>query len=228
MGAARTMEPATYIPQGLLGSYRRGDKIFQVQTEFAWRPRPRVSSSVVLDGRTVHKTDREWAGDLESPGVRGELDTLIAEQHKATMELVALRADEFLGPLTPTPSDGGYAAPTIRDTMEEVLRTVPYVIGLYEFDETGAVTHRHHFRDVVAEWDREFTALSTLVFGMPSIIRVGDFRYGLVRFGVENLITARIGDRAYGILTDPAAGIELLRKDFPELFEAAYSAEDTA
>lgn len=222
------MDPNTYIAQGKLGSFEKDGKVFQVQTEFARRPRPRVTSSVVLDGRTVQKTDREWSGDLETEEGRDELDAFIASQHRQTLEQVEARADEFLDAPAPTPAGGGYAAPTILETIEEVLQTVPYVIGLYEFDDAGAITHRRHYRDVVADWDREFAALSALVFGLPNIIRVGDFHYGLVRFGAENLITARIGDRAFGILTDPSATVEHLRRDFPELFEAAYSAVDTA
>ncbi len=222
------MEPIAYIAQGKLGSYQKNDKLFQVQTEFAHRPRPRVSSSVVLDGRTIHKADKEWTGDLTTDEGRAELDAFIAAQHKATMDLIASRADEFLDAPSATPATDGYDAPTIADTIEEVLQSVPYVIGLYEFDDAGAITHRKHFRDVVADWDREFVALGTLVFGLPNIIRVGDFRYGLVRFGAENLITARIGSRAFGILTDPSATVEHLRRDFPELFEAAFSANSTA
>lgn len=222
------MEPIAYIAQGKLGSFQKDGNLFQVQTEFAQRPRPRVTSSVVLDGRTIHKVDKEWPGDLTSEKGRAELDSFIAAQHRATMEMIADRADEFLGTPIATIAGGGFDAPTIANTIEEVLRTVPYVIGLYEFDDAGSITHRKHFRDVVADWDREFAALSALVFGLPNIIRVGDFRYGLVRFGAENLITARIGDRAFGILTDPSATVEHLRRDFPELFEAAYNANDTA
>jgi len=222
------MEAANYIAQGKLSSYQKADKLFQIQTEFAQRPRPRVTSSVVLDGRTIHKTDKEWQGDLSSEDGRAELDAFIAAQHKLTLQIIESRAAEFLDAPPATAAGGGYDAPTILETIEEVLQTVPYVIGLYEFDDAGAITHRRNYRDVVANWDREFAALGALVFGLPNIIRVGDFRYGLVRFGAENLITARIGNRAFGILTDPSATVEHLRKDFPELFEAAYSANDTA
>ncbi len=222
------MDPTSYIPQGKLGHHRVEDKLFQVQTEFARRPKQRVTSSVVLDGRTVHKTDREWNGDLVLEEDRDGLDRFIAEQHKQTLDLVKAQAHEFLREDSRTPVEDGYPEPTIRDTIEEVLRSVPYTIGLYEFDPEGQVIYRQSFRDVVADWDREFVAMSSLVFGMPTIIRVGNFRYGMVHFGAENLIAARIRGRAFGILTDPSATVEHLRRDFPELFEAVYSAPDPA
>jgi hypothetical protein len=222
------MEAVDYIPPGQLGHHKHGDKVLQVQTEFAMRPRPRVTSSVVVDGRIVHKTDREWAEDLSQEESRQKLEAAIGEQHKATMVLVQERAAEFTGEqdTVATPGGDGYEASTFRDTIEEVLRTVPYIMALYEFDTEGQVVYRTQFRDMVAEWDREFEAISAIVFGMPSVIRVGDFRQGIVFFGAENLITARIKGRAFGIMTDPEATVEHLRRDFPEFFEAVYNATD--
>jgi hypothetical protein len=222
------MDAAQYIPQGKLGGHHHNGKLFQVQTEFALRPRTRVTSSVLLDGRIVHKSDCEWTGDLADPADRDALDQLIAKQHKATMTIVQERAEEFLGPKPLTSSEDGYPAPTIRDTIIEVLQTVPYTIAFYEFDADGNVVYRYSFRDMVAEWEREFEAISSLVFGLPNIIRVGDFCYGLVSFGAENLIAARIQGHAFGILTDPSASVDHLRRDFPEFFEAVYSAENPA
>lgn len=223
-----TMEPTGHIPQGKLGAHKLGDKLFQVQTEFAPRPHPRVTSSVILDGRIVHKMDKEWSGGTESDAARDALDKLIADQHKATLEMVRARAVEFIEGQSPISPSNGYPAPTIRDTIEEVVRSVPYTIGLYEFDADGGVVYRSAFRDMVADWDREFAAVSSLVYGLPQIIRVGDFRYGLINFGAENLIAARIRGRSFGILTDPTATCEHLRRDFPEFFEAIYNAADSA
>ena len=222
------MEAVDYIPPGQLGYHKLGEKTLQVQTEFATRPRPRVTSSVVVDGRIVHKTDLEWTDDLASDESRQKLEAALAEQHKATMALVQERAVEFIGghsPVTAPPAPG-YEATTFRDTIEEVLRTVPYIMALYEFDSEGQVVYRAQFRDMVAEWEREFEAISAIVFGMPSVIRVGEFRQGIVYFGAENLITARIKGRAFGIMTDPEATVEHLRRDFPEFFEAVYNATD--
>ncbi len=223
------MEAVDYIPPGQLGHHKHGDKVLQVQTEFAMRPRPRVTSSVVVDGRIVHKTDRDWIDDLTQDDNRQKLECALAEQHKATMALVQERAAEFTGEQNTItgPPGPGYEASTFRDTIEEVLRTVPYIMALYEFDSEGQVVYRARFRDMVAEWEREFEAISAIVFGMPSVIRVGNFRQGIVFFGADNLIAARIKDRAFGIMTDPEATVEHLRRDFPEFFEAVYNATDT-
>ena len=222
------MDTSSYIPLGKLGAHRQGDKLFQVQTEFAHRPRPRITSTVTVDGRTVHKTDHDWADDLAMEENRSKLELALEEQHRATMGMVAAHAGELTADVGPAPVSGdeAYAPATFRDTMEEILRSVGYTMAFYEFDETGEIVHRRLFRDVVAEWDREFAALSAIVFGLPQVIRVGEFKHGVVHFGAENLISARIRGRAFGIITDPAATVDQLREDFPELFEAVYHAPD--
>lgn len=221
------MASTDYIPQGRLGSHQHGKKLLQIQTEFAHRPRPRLTTSVVLDGRTVHKTDRDWADDLTLEENRIRLDADLKKQHEAIMGLVAQRAADFVEEVKPVPVQSTHDTnlqADIRDTMEEVLRTCPYVLALYEFDAEGEVVFRCSFRDVVAEWDREFAALSGLVFGLPEIIRVGQFRHGIVEFGAENLIAACIQGRAFGILTDPEGTSDRLQHDFPEFFEAVSDA----
>lgn len=222
------MEATDNMLPGKLGYHKFGEKTLQVQTEFALRPRPRITSSVVVDGRIVHKTDREWTEDLSIPDNREKLEAILADQHKTTMEMVVERATELVGvsPAEKIEAAGGYEPPTFRDSIVEVLSSVGYTMALYEFDESGQVVYRRNFRDMVAEWDREFETLSQIVFGLPKVIRVGEFRQGIVYFGAENLIMARIKERAFGIMTDPEATMEHLRRDFPEFFEAVYHATD--
>jgi hypothetical protein len=220
------MEPTAYIPPGKLGSHKHRDKLLQIQTEFAHRPRPRITTSVVVDGCTVHKVDRGWVDDLSLEENRLRLDIELDEQHREIMAQIVDRAAEFIEKSrpSPTPAIGDGVCATIRDTIEEILRSCNYTVAFYEFDQSGEIIYRRQFRDVVAEWDREFSALSTFVFGLPEIIRVGDLQHGIVHFGAENLIVARIQGRAFGILTEQGATVDNLRSDFPEFFEAVSDA----
>ncbi|HUU44320.1 MAG TPA: hypothetical protein VM118_01195 [Acidobacteriota bacterium] len=220
------MEPIDFIPSGKLGSHRHSDKVLQIQTEFARRPRPRLTSSVVVDGQIVHKVDRDWPDDLSREENQLRLEIDLQEQHRSVMALVTDRAAELVAGDPPpiTPGGTGYEAPTIRDTIAEVLRTCTYTLAFYEFDQSGCIVYRTYFRDVVAEWDQEFNALSAIIFKLPEIIRVGSLRHGIAHFSTENLIIARIKERAFGILTDRGATADTLRRDFPELFEAVSDA----
>jgi hypothetical protein len=220
------MEPTEFMPPGKLGSHKHGNTLLQVQTEFARRPRPRLTTTVIVEGRTVHKVDHDWLDDLSQEENRLRLEIDLEEQHRSVMALVVDKAAELVGTEKPqlTSSTDGYSAPTFRETIQEILRTCPYTLAFYEFDQSGDIVHRAHFRDVVADWDREFAALSAIIYKLPDVIRVGDLWHGIAYFGTENLIIARIRERAFGILTDSTATADTLRGDFPELFEAVSDA----
>jgi len=211
-----------FIPPGRLSGYEHAGKTIQVQTEFATRPRPRVTTSVVLDGRIIHKIDRSWEEGVETEEARRDLESFLAGQHRQALELVKARAHEYLG-TPPEPQDAtGYAAPSFRDSMVEVLRSVPFVTGVYEFDKQGKVIYCHNFRDIYGEWNREFEMLATLISAFPDIIRVGDFRHGCCWFPAENVIMLNIHGRMFGVMTEPSGSINEIRREFPELFEAVY------
>ena len=216
------MQMGDFIPPGRLSAYQHGGKTFQVQTEYAPRPHPRVTTSVVLDGRMVHKVDRAWEAEVESEQTRKDLESCLAEQHRQALDLVRVRADEYLNTPPPPKSTPGYAAPSFRDSMVEVLGALPIVTGVYEFDEKGKTVFNHHFRDIHAEWDREFIMLAELVALFPNIIRVGSFCHGCCWFPAENVMLFTVQNRRFGVLTESAGSIEEIWREFPELYEAVH------
>lgn len=104
--------------------------------------------------------------------------------------------------------------------MAEILRTVPFVIGLVELDKDGKTAFSVNYRDIYADWQQEFEIITRFVLELPNIIRVGDFRHGVCSFNAENIILVTLQNRLFGITTDPSGSIGQLRCDFPELFEA--------
>jgi hypothetical protein len=211
-----------FNPPGRLSSYKHADKTIQVQTEYAPRPRPRVTTSVVLDGRIIHKLDRPWEDGVETGELQKALETSLAEQHRQAMELVKTRAADYVAGPTTAEEPTGYSPGSFRDSMVEVLGSLPFVIGVYEIDRDGKIVYAHNFRDIYAEWDGEFEMLARLAHEFPNIIRVGDFRHGNCWFPAENVIIVQIHDRTFGIMTEPSGSIDDIRQEFPELFEAVY------
>ena len=211
-----------FIPPGRLSVHKHGGKTFQIQTEFAPRPHPRVTTSVVLDGRIVHKLDRAWEADVESEAERKDLESFLAEQHRQALELVQARAEEYLN-TPPLPRTApGYPAPSFRDSMVEVLSSLPFASAVYEFDGEGKIVFERNFRDIVGEWDREFEMLGELVTALPNIIRVGCFQHGCCWFPAENIIMFSVNNRRFAVLTEPSGSIEEIWREFPELYEAVH------
>lgn len=214
---------ADFIPPGRLSSHNHAGKTIQIQTEFATRPQPRVTTSVVLDGRIVHKADSPWEQGVEIDEDRRNLEKFLSEQHHKVCDMVRSQAEEIVGKTAKTKTLSAYPEASFRDSMVEVLGSLPSVTGIYEFDEQGNTIFAHSYREIIAEWDREFKMLTKLVDQLPEIIRVGNFRHGCCWFQSENVIMFNIQNRRFGIMTDPAGSSEELRKEFPELFEAVYA-----
>ena len=86
-----------FIPNGRLSAIEfEGEKV-QIQTEFATMPKPRVTTSVVLGGRVLHKEDQLWKTETESPEGQKELETALKRQHievhdKVESQQIALTA----------------------------------------------------------------------------------------------------------------------------------------
>jgi len=211
-----------FIPPGRLSGHKYAGKTLQVQTEYATRPRPRVTTSVMLDGRIIHKIDRNWEEGVETDETKKLLESFLAEQHRQALELVKARAHEYVETPPEPETATGYAEPSFRDSMAEVLGSLPFVTGVYEFDKQGKMIYSFNFRDIYAEWNREFETLARLVSAFPDIIRVGDFRYGCCRFPAENVILLNIHGCTFGVMTEPSGSIDEIRREFPELFEAVY------
>jgi hypothetical protein len=77
-----------FIPNGRLSAVEYGDEKVQIQTEFAAYPRPRVTTSVVLAGRLVHKEEQTWEDETESPEGQHNLELALKRQHIEVHERV--------------------------------------------------------------------------------------------------------------------------------------------
>ncbi len=210
-----------YIPPGRLSSHRHDGHLLQIQTEFAHRPTPRITSSVVLEGRVVHKVENDWIEPTETPEQQGALDRALAEQHREVISTVQTEAARLCEGQPTPPTADDFPDPTFRDTMAEILRTVPFVIGMFELDSEGKTTFAVHYRDIYADWQQELEIIARFTHNVRTIIRVGDFRHGVCSFNAENIILVELHKRLFGIATDPSGSIGQLRCDFPELFEVS-------
>jgi len=88
-----------FIPNGRLSAVsHEGDKI-QIQTEFALHPHPRVTTTVVLGGRVLHKEEKAWDTSTETPEGQEQLEAFLHKQHLA----VHAKVEERLVALEPPP-----------------------------------------------------------------------------------------------------------------------------
>lgn len=85
-----------YQPPGRLSKVSGSDYMIQIQTEYAWTPHPRITTSVVLDGVIIHKIQKNWQGDLESDEERRVVQQLINKQHDEVESIIESNRDLIL------------------------------------------------------------------------------------------------------------------------------------
>ncbi len=85
-----------YQPPGRLSKVSGQDYIIQIQTEFAWTPHPRITTSVVLDGVIIHKIQKEWDSPLESEQEHQVVNNYINRQHGEVEKIVESNRDLIL------------------------------------------------------------------------------------------------------------------------------------
>src|SRR3972149_5978240 len=69
------------IPAGRTSSVTWEGKIFQVQTEFVTRPNPKVVSSIILDGKLIHKVEKPWKGEIKAEEQK-EVEQFLKKEHE--------------------------------------------------------------------------------------------------------------------------------------------------
>ncbi len=84
------MTADAFIPVGRTSLARKGSTPLQVQTEYAARPYPRITTTVLNSGQVVHKVERRLERAVTTMEERGKAEAVMQQQHS---EIVALIED---------------------------------------------------------------------------------------------------------------------------------------
>ena len=78
----------TLTPSGRLSKVEKGDKIFQIQTEFFHRPRLKIASTVILNGKTINKIESPWEEELATDEDLKKIEKAIRKQHQKVILMI--------------------------------------------------------------------------------------------------------------------------------------------
>lgn len=128
-----------FIPNGRLSAVAFGGEKVQIQTEFGAYPRPRVTTSVVLAGRLVHKEEQAWELETESPEGQQNLESALKRQHIEIHERVE-NNDIDLAP-RPQAASSPVRMPEVKDAASMPARhpagKAPGVMRLFIVSKSG-------------------------------------------------------------------------------------------
>lgn len=87
------MAATRYIPAGRTSLVKRGQVALQLQTEYASRPLPRITTTISRNGRVLHKIEREMIKAIETIEEQQHTETVIRRQHEEISDII--RSPQF-------------------------------------------------------------------------------------------------------------------------------------
>ncbi|UCD95000.1 MAG: hypothetical protein JSU69_02820 [Candidatus Zixiibacteriota bacterium] len=85
------MATADFIPAGRTARVKQGPHELQIQTEYANRPNPRLTTSVISGGQVIHKIQQDLAAPISSLEEMSKVETMLRKQHLEVMDIVSRR-----------------------------------------------------------------------------------------------------------------------------------------
>ncbi len=78
----------TFIPTGRTSLVKNGDLSFQVQTEYAYRPYPRITTTILNDGQVLHKVEKKLQQPISSIDEQTRVEGIIKNQHGVVLNAI--------------------------------------------------------------------------------------------------------------------------------------------
>lgn len=150
------MASADYIPTGRTSLIKKGPVALQVQTEYANRPVPRITTTVLKSGQVVHKIERHLEAPIDSLEEKSRVEDILRKQHA---EVLGIIDDSSQQPQVATPAatqdhvrlpEEALAALTDRRpepivsnsaeyalTLQDRLLEIPGMYRVYRLDHAG-------------------------------------------------------------------------------------------
>jgi hypothetical protein len=119
-----------YQPPGRLSKVTGPDFMIQIQTEFAWSPHARITTSVILDGVLIHKIQKEWDSPLETDEEKQAVSKLINKQHNEVEKIIRTNQDFILD----------YGKPKKKETDFEAVLEIDGVSRAFLLSGDGILT----------------------------------------------------------------------------------------
>lgn len=137
-----------YIPTGRTSLVNKDGIALQVQTEYAYRPYPRLTTTILDNGRLLHKVEKKLDKAIESFEEQAMMEERMKRQHSEIVSIIKSRKsniqtpEKIENPITSVsalesslvePDPSSYTVKTMADKIKEV-EGVKY---LYQLDHNG-------------------------------------------------------------------------------------------
>lgn len=134
-----------FLPAGRTSLVKDGAVPLQVQTEYAFRPYPRITTTVLSNGQVVHKVEKRLLQPISSLDEQASVERFLKIQHGEVLNTIKTNPPPILAPVVnlPQPEQENL-------TTYEKLAAVPGVQRIFHIDAVGnffGMDDKHQFKE---------------------------------------------------------------------------------
>jgi TolA-binding protein len=126
------MSNSDFIPAGRTSLVVRGADKLQIQTEYASRPYPRITTTVLNSGQVLHKIEKKLRQPIGSIEEQNQMQDVMARQHT---EVVAIIDKQVSGETAR--AAGVDSVPPSNLSLRRRLESIPRVQKVFLLDNQG-------------------------------------------------------------------------------------------
>lgn len=189
------------IPSGLASEATVKETKFCVQTEFAHRPKPRVTTTISLNGEVVEKVETNWGRSPLTEDDKQHIEDFLKKQHQKVMDQIKQKNDQR----RTEPGDNDRRHPDTEDVVLRVDRKLSEAEGVrgwsFLLGDGQLLSHR------ISDGKNEGQSRQIKDFSswLPSVTHLGSFTGGVLELTDGLSVFVPVRDHFLGIRLDSKA-----------------------
>jgi len=191
------MAQADLIPAGRTSRIVRGSTELQIQTEYAYRPNPRLTTSVISKGQIIQKIQQDLPAPIGTMEEKNKVEDLLRKQHLEVLNIISNKKKS--------------ADLAIRDkpTLETTsLSLIDRLAGIEGVEKVFGINNAGEFEspNVSEEFKKMFSAVFKSISEILEIFSKlpgGKREEGVCALEPNRLYLVSSGYECYFILTNP-------------------------
>lgn len=211
------MATSSYIPVGRTSLVKRGNVDVQVQTEYATRPSPRVTTTLSFQGRVLHKVERNLERAVDTFEEQRAIEQEMRQQHDEILGIIQKESYVSAMKLAPRSPEAER-----RMTAYDRLMAIPDVDRVFRVDNEGVLLESQpaeEFQQAFGLIFKNLAELMNLFARLPG--SAGLREQGVYEIERCRLYFASIGTECFFIVVEPSD----LSIDYERLVKAAVTAD---
>lgn len=199
------------IPGGLSSEAVVKEDKFCVQTEFAQRPKPRVTTTISLNGEVVEKVENPWDRSPHTEEDKEEIEKFLKRQHQQVLETIKGTGEK---PASPKP-ENKEVAPAVGDELSKVdqeLSSYDGVSGWVSLMEDGQMSTRRISGSEDKDIKDQVKLIKDLTLFLPTVTNLGKFVGGVMHLAKGFLLLLPLHHRLLAVQLDPKVDVKSLVK----------------